>query len=460
MVKSISDGRNPFENDYSRIILSSCFRRLQDKTQVYPLDDSDFIRTRLTHSIEVSAIASSIGASVEQFLLGNRTANKKMGIEYKGHIKSILASAGLLHDMGNTPFGHFGEYAVQEFFKNFFKDPKNEHLTNQLTKEQRSDFENFDANAHVLRLVTKLQYIQDIYGLNLTYATLATLLKYPRSSIEGNKKSEFISYKKYGYFQSEKETFDLIVENTNIKRRDGKVCRHPLVFLLEAADDIAYSVADIEDGIKKKIITLEDVNNILEQVLYYNDDNSRRNITEKEEELFLTLKLQIDDGYINSEERIVQIFRARVQNFMIESVVEKFVEEYDSIMNGRFDHELLNVSCAGRIRKAFKEIAKNIFNDKEIIQNELAGEKVVTNLLILFVGAVTNMDDKRKLLFQKNGTKESRLYEMISDNYRYIYSYHSSKTLYDRLLLVTDYISGMTDYYALRLYKSLNGISV
>lgn len=156
----------------------------------------------------------------------------------------------------------------------------------------------------------------------------------------------------------------------------------------------------------------------------------------------------------------MQIFRARVQNFMIESVVEKFVEEYDSIMNGRFDHELLNVSCAGRIRKAFKEIAKNIFNDKEIIQNELAGEKVVTNLLVLFVGAVTNMDDKRKLLFQKNGTKESRLYEMISDNYRYIYSYHSSKTLYDRLLLVTDYISGMTDYYALRLYKSLNGISV
>jgi len=454
--KSTNDGRNEFENDYSRVLSCSAFRRLQDKAQVFPLDQSDFIRTRLTHSIEVSAIGNSIGASIEKFLINIEKLDK----DKKGEIKSILATVGLLHDLGNTPFGHFGEYAVQKFFRDFFQDNSNKELVDQLSDEEKFDFENFDGNAHVLRIISKLQYIMDIYGLNLTYATLASVIKYPRSSVEGNQKSSRnkVSFKKYGYFQSEKETFNEIVEKTKIKRRDGIVCRHPLVFLMEAADDIAYSVADIEDGIKKRIITIEKVKQILNRHLFFNDDDTDRKPSDEEEELYKILSEQIDDNYPNNDERIIQLLRAKVQSFMIKSVVQCFKDNYESIMEGRFDEEILNVSKAGRVREAFKKIANIIFCDKEIIKNELAGEKIITRLLEQFVGAVTNKDSNGNYLFQKNNTKEQRLYKLISDNYRFIYEKCSNQTVYDRLLLVTDFICGMTDYYALELYQKISGV--
>lgn len=457
VTKSSLDGRNAFENDYTRIILCSSFRRLQDKAQVFPLDDSDFIRTRLTHSIEVSSIASSIGASIEKQLLDNNN----MDIKHKGEVRAILASVGLLHDLGNTPFGHFGELAVQQFFIDFFNKPQNANIVSELSEAEKKDFMHFDGNAHVLRIVSKLQYIRDIYGLNLTYAVLASLLKYPRSSVEGNVDDSIeVSYKKYGYFQSEKDTFNQIVEKTNIIRKDKKVCRHPLVFLMEAADDIAYSVADIEDGIKKGILTIGKVNQILHEFLEYNDDGSKRNIRDEEQKILDILTQQIDDSYPNNDERIIQMLRVSVQSFMIASVVEQFEIEYNDIMEGRFDKELLNVSKAGRIRAAFKRIATIIFADKDIIACELAGDKIINRLLELLVCAVTNKDAKWNLLFEKKNTKERRLYTIISDNYRYIYENHSSQKLYDRLLLVTDFICGMTDYYALNLYQKLNGIII
>ncbi len=351
---------------------------------------------------------------------------------------------------------------MQKFFEEFFNNPKNEELVRELTEEEKLDFQYFDGNSHVIRLVTRLQYIRDIYGLNLTYATLAALLKYPRSSKEGNKKEEGIgvSYKKFGYFQSEKETFNQIVEKTNIRRPDRTICRHPLVFLMEAADDIAYSVADIEDGIKKGILSIGKVKEILNKYLFFNEDDSERNISDEERKIFNILTEQIDDRYPNNDERIIQLLRSSVQSFMIKSVVEAFQEEYENIMEGRFDKELLNESKAGRIREAFKQIAIIIFADKDIIGNELAGEKIITRLLELFIGAVTNKNCNGILLYKQERTKEAKLYRMISDNYRFIYENHSSKTLYERLLLVTDYICGMTDYFALDLYKKLNGIII
>lgn len=454
--KSKLDGRNAFENDYTRVILCSSFRRLQDKTQVFPLEENDYVRTRLTHSIEVSSIASSIGASIEKILIEEKG---DLTQDSKGQIRAILGTAGLLHDIGNPPFGHFGEIAIRNFFKDYFSNNKNKELIKELSDEQKMDFEYFDGNAHAFRIITKLQYTRDIYGLNLTYATLVSLLKYPRSSKEGNKKGDKrASYKKFGYFQSEKQTFLDIVQKTNIKSSFGKVYRHPLAFLLEAADDIAYSVADVEDGIKKGILTVEIICNILYKYLYYNDDGSKRNISDREKEIIKTLKMQIDDNYPDNDERLVQIFRAKVQSFMIESVVQCFSEVYDEIMEGKFDDEILMVSKAGRIRQAFKEISNILFNDKEIIKNELLGEKVITRLLELFVSAMTNKNSVGELLFKKNNTKEKRLYMLISDNYRYIFELYSKQNTYDRLMLVTDFICGMTDCYALDLYKKLNGV--
>lgn len=224
--RSNVDRRNAFEDDYTRLIFSSAVRRLQDKAQVFPLDNSDFVRTRLTHSLEVSAIGRSIGASVE-----NELADKCKHLfkkEHIGKISSILAVVGLAHDLGNPPFGHFGECAIQEYFKNWFEKGNGAELTN----EQKQDFINFEGNAQSFRLLSKLHYLIDENGFNMTFATLASLLKYPRSSVEGNVKgSQKVSYKKFGYFQTEKDTFDRVKNETGIKSY-----RHPIAFLLEAAD--------------------------------------------------------------------------------------------------------------------------------------------------------------------------------------------------------------------------------
>ncbi|QOR36493.1 deoxyguanosinetriphosphate triphosphohydrolase [Clostridium sp. 'deep sea'] len=449
--KLANDNRNVFENDYGRIILSSGFRRLQDKAQVFPLDTSDFIRTRLTHSIEVAAIASSMGTSIERFLI----KNKHMSLQHKGELKAILSSVGLLHDIGNTPFGHFGEYAIQQYFREFLKS--NTHINKQLTALQKQDLQYFDGNAHSLRLITKLQYVQDIYGLNLTYATLAALIKYPCNSLEGNKKNKGVCLKKFGYFQSEQNTFTDIAKKTGLIQNNGVVCRHPLVFIMEAADDIAYSVTDLEDGIKKKVLSLNQIKRFLEKKLYTNEDGSARVMLPQEQEILNKLNLKIADDYPDNEARIIQILRAKIQGFMIESVVEEFENSYKDIINGSYNKELLNQSKASTIRNALKEISYIIFNNKVIITKELAGESVITNLLNLFVKGLTATDENNKLLFKKANTKENRLYRIISTNYRYIYEQHSKQSVYDRLLLITDFICGMTDYYAVDLFKKLSG---
>jgi dGTPase len=272
-----SDGRNTFENDYGRLISSAPIRRLQDKTQVFPLEESDYIRTRLTHSLEVSYLASSIGQSIENLLL----KKEELDPELKGNLSSLLRVAGLVHDLGNPPFGHFGEEAIKKFFKRYFKDNKKTTLSNL----EKADFENFDGNVQTLRILSKLYYFGDEFGYNLNYSSLATIIKYPSNSIDGNKKllaqndynnldtedvkthTYEISKKKFGFFQSEKEMYSEIDNHLKLEHR-----RHPVVYLLEAADDIAYSAADIEDGIKLGKVDLNDVERIFKKHLKENKD--------------------------------------------------------------------------------------------------------------------------------------------------------------------------------------------
>lgn len=468
--KEETDNRSEFDNDYDRIIFSSAFRRLQDKAQVFPLEDGDFVRTRLTHSFEVAAIAESIGISIEKYLLeGNKDGftDKK-----KGQLGKVLRCAGLLHDIGNTPFGHFGEFAIQDFFdemfENDFEKIRDKYLKESIEKEdekeamkqlkeelellkedqdKKYDFVKFDGNAQALRLVGYLQGVNKKGGMNLTYATLSSIIKYPRSSSEGNKKNNSkISYKKYGYLQSEKNLFENIVQKTGLLNDEGIIIRNPIVYILEAADDIAYSASDIEDGIKKGLITLDVLKDKISEVM------------DLDNEEYKNIKGAFDDKIEFGAENVftrAQMLRIAIQGFMISSVIKEFKKSYNEIMKGTYEKELLNESEAGKLREKLKEVAMDkIFKNKEILKVELAGKKVIFTLLDIFINALLLVKKKNEVI----GKDNERIYGIISDNYKAIYEEETDGELYDRIQLIVDFVSGMTDHYALSLYKQLQGV--
>lgn len=436
------DGRDPFENDYGRLISSSAVRRLQDKTQVFPLEKSDFIRTRLTHSLEVSSIGRSIGKTIEKYLFNEKKLDP---IKYYGHIPSLLATVGLIHDIGNPPFGHFGETAIQAFFKEYFKSEENKK---GWTQQEIADFEFFDGNVQTFRILRKLQFLVDEHSYNLSFPTLASVIKYPRSSISGNKKTPDVADKKFGYFSSESADYKQISDHLGLQNK-----RHPIAYLLEAADDIAYSAADIEDGVKLGILSFDLIKDVFEKNLnkYDTDEGNLLN--------------QLD--YFYNEYRnmpsdrldlTVQRFRIAAQGFMISSVYNEFVGNYDEIMAGDYKYELLSKSKAANVRKAFKDLSYVVFNNRGIIETEIAGWEIINGLLRAFIAAA-----KTKEFKSDGNTKEARLYNLMSSSYRHIYenfNTYKSNPEYSKFQLVVDFISGMTDSYALDLYQKLNGIKI
>ena len=430
------DGRNPFENDYGRLIASAPVRRLQDKTQVFPLERSDYIRTRLTHSLEVSYIASSLAQSIEKILIDNN----EIDVDKKGWLSSLLRVAGLVHDMGNPPFGHFGEEAIKSFFNDYFVG-KNRY---GISSQEKADFENFDGNVQTFRIMSKLYYFGDQFSYNLTYSTLSSIIKYPSNSKEGNQGKDYqeIAKRKFGYFVSEKEKYEAINDYLQLGNR-----RNPVVYILEAADDIAYCAADLEDGVKLGVIRIEEIRSVLEKNLSLNKES----VLKYFESLVDKFK---DEGKLK-DSLIIQNFRIFVQREMIRAAISCFCDNYQDIMTGKFEDELLLKSNAEDIRRTFKSLQGIIFNSKSVLKKELAGWEAVYGLLSIFVEAST------KETFKADGnTYESRLYNIISSNYRKIYEKVSDKTKYHRIQLVVDYISGMTDRYAIDLYQELKGIKL
>lgn len=447
-----SDGRNTFENDYGRLISSSPIRRLQDKTQVFPLEESDYIRTRLTHSLEVSYLASSIGQSIENLLIDKKELDPKL----KGNLSSLLRVGGLVHDLGNPPFGHFGEEAIKKFFEKYFQ--RNDDST--LSKIEQEDFKNFDGNVQTLRILSKLYYFGDEYGYNLNYSSLASIIKYPSNSVEGNKKfisaiefeklkqegkSNFtyeISKKKFGYFQTEKHTFSEINQYLQLGNR-----RHPVVYLLEAADDIAYSAADIEDGIKLGKINLNDIEKVFSDHLNENKDVVLKKLH----------NLRNDNSINYDTSLIVQRFRIFTQQMMIDGIVKSFNDEYENIMEGKLENEIIDISSAKDIRKAYKNLQYIIFDDRSILKKEVAGWEAIYGLLEIFVEA-----SKSKLFNPTGNNRESRLYKIISSSHKKVFedveAYPNDE--YKKLQLIVDFISGMTDRYAIRLFQELKGIKI
>lgn len=439
------DGRNPFENDYGRLISSSPIRRLQDKTQVFPLEQSDFIRTRLTHSLEVSYIASSIGLSVEKLLFDKKYLDKK----YVGHISSLLRVAGLIHDLGNPPFGHFGEEAIKAYFNEYFSVKVNEVEVNRegLTSQQIADFTCFDGNVQTFRILRKLQFFKDEFSFNLTFPSVASIIKYPHSSINGNKGKDavHVDLKKFGYFVTEENDYEDIVNGLKLNNR-----RHPITYLLEAADDIAFSAADIEDGVKLGLIDFNKIKSVFSKNLNENSDLlTELDFLYKKFETFENEKLFLS----------VQNFRVLTQGKMIGAIIKAFEKNYNEIMDGSYPFELIDKSDAADIRKSYKELQTIVFDNKKIMQTELAGWEVLYGLLDVFIPACISPK-----FTSKGNNKEARLYKLISSSFRHIYeNYNLDQEVcdkYKKIQLVVDFLAGMTDSFALDLFQKLKGIKL
>lgn len=487
-----NDIRSDFEKDYHRIISSSSFRRLQDKTQAFPLEINDFVRTRLTHSLEVSSFAKSIAQSIGTRII-EENIDKDFGYDELNSIMTILSSAALIHDVGNPPFGHFGEDTIRMWFESNLNNIEVKNLNGEskklieyLNPQMIQDFKNFEGNAQAIRIVSKLHFIVDENGMNLTYALLNTLVKYPVSSLDINTKSGNIKDKKMGYFLAEQDIFEEMIRATGTYDEfENKVYRHPLTFLLEAADDIAYATADIEDGLKKGYLNYYNLLNELkvdgfhEGDIYYDRLQDYKEIAKKR-------------GYSSIHSYAASRWVISIQGLIIKDIVNTFIENYDSIMNGKYNKELLLDCKSGNIVTFLKRIArKYIFESRSNSKMELAAFNIINFLLDKFIPSIIYYDT----IYEKENAVHSKYRILLSENYKSIYKMYASKyeqklekelqekiekeklegsmkdriiikykediyayKLYLRLLLVTDHISGMTDRYIKATYQELMGI--
>lgn len=430
---SKKDGRSQFQKDFDRIVFSPAFRRLQDKTQVFPLPESDFVHTRLTHSLEVSVVGRSIGNLVGEKILSLHPKLKKDFTPF--HFGDIVASACLAHDIGNPPFGHSGEDAISEYFKNgngkkFKEEINDEKKWNDLTR--------FEGNAQGFRIITKLQNQNVNGGLQLTFATLSALNKYPKESItdseEKNQGSKF--YKKFGFFQSEKETFKLVAEKTGLTKPIPSEIylwyRHPLSFLVEAADDICYSLMDLEDGFKLGLLSFKETEKLLLPLINKND-----------------LK-----GYGNRDDNEkVGYLRAKAINDLVNDVAKIFVENEKEILKGSYNKELISMIEKFKHLKKIENVSvQRIYRHRSVVEREVAGYEVLGGLLDTFITAYN------ETIYSKITPKNRAVINLIPK--RFFYDEKSNFELYDRLLRIIDFVSGMTDSYAVSIYRKIKGISL
>lgn len=424
-----NDPRNEFESDFGRIIFSPAIRRMHDKTQVMPLTTDDHVHSRLTHSMEVMAIGHSLGIRLsedERFIKKSKLEPNKILRE----IPVLLKNSCLVHDIGNPPFGHFGEESIQTFFKTFFKEnPYNLSLT----EDEKKDFTAFDGNAQGFRILTKLQVLDDPYGLNLTNASLATSLKYPNTGAINKKK---LNLKKRGVFQSEKEYLNQISKNCGLSI-NNEIVRHPLSFLMEAADSICYRVMDLEDGFNKGWYDFTVVEN------YFSKIEILKPIFEK----LASKKSQTN--------KIVSL-RIFLISYLVKLAIDNFVKNYDLIFKGEYQKELIHDDPNGVEERLGKFCNDYIFPKREILSLELTGDTVLKGLLKQYIDYI----------FHENKKYSAKAVSLISGSIIKVAKLENKLDLdsdfnkfndYYKLRIIVDFISGMTDQYALTHYQKLSG---
>ena len=416
------DDRSEFQRDYDRLIFSAPFRRLQNKTQVFPLPGSVFVHNRLTHSLEVACVGRSLGVSVALQL---RKKNPSLS-PFLDEIGAIVSAACLAHDLGNPPFGHSGEKAIATFFS----EGNGMHLEAEMTPEEWKDCVCFEGNANAFRLLTHKFHGRRDGGFVLTYSTLASIIKYPYASVYSDPKKQ-----KFGFFDAEKPDYEKIASELGIPHLKGnpnRYARYPLVYLVEAADDICYQIMDIEDANKLKILTLEETKNLF---LAFFDDNRRERILE-------TMQLVTD-----ANEQIAYL-RSSVIGKLIDQCAQVFVDNETAILEGTFSSSLIK-EIPEQSAQAYENCSKmayaKIYRSSEVLDVELAGYKIILTLLDNLVAAV----------MQPEKAYSQQLLMRIPDQYE-----TKSKTTYGKVMAVLDYISGMTDIYALDLYRKITGMSI
>ncbi|MEL6558402.1 MAG: deoxyguanosinetriphosphate triphosphohydrolase [Bacteroidota bacterium] len=420
--------RSEFERDYDRLIFSHPFRRLQDKTQVFPIPEHDFVHNRLTHSLEVSSVGRSLGKSVGAKVLEQHSELKELFTPFD--FGSITAAASLAHDLGNPPFGHSGEESISSFFKSNEVSTLFRPLMNE---QEWADLTNFEGNAQGFRILNN-PYER---GLNLTLATLAAFTKYPHGSkldqkIEGRK-----SQKKYGYFQNELAAFNEVATATGlIKLNEESYCRHPLVFLVEAADDICYHIIDLEDGCRLGLVHYETVKNLLAEILGERFDEEKLN-------------------KIHGENEKISLLRALCINKLINESTDVFMKFEDDILSGEFDTDLISeVQSKDTLKAISKMSIEKLYRSRVVLEKEAGGFEVLENLLNSFSFSVYFK------FHQPDGYngKYKSIFRLLPENIQHYIN--QDVTFYQRMLYITDYISGITDRHAVSLFKRIKGISL
>lgn len=403
--------RSEFHKDYDRIIFSSAFRRLSDKTQVVPFPKSDYTRRRLTHSLEVSCVGRSLATSVYELVradIGQQVS--------QGDFEAIVAAACLAHDIGNPPFGHFGEKAIQDWALRALAEP----CFDSLSDAQRSDLTRFEGNAQSFRVLTRLQMSDRRGGMRLTAATLGALIKYPRPAGI----TESPRYRKHGCFQDDVELFTEVFDTAGrVADAHGQYARHPLAFLSEAADDICYAIIDLEDGCQAGLISVEEALDILEQISSGCTGSASMPAADR-----------------------LSMGRAVVINQLVQQSVQAYADRLSAILDGQFDGSLIEQTeaAAGCVR-AKQTAYRLVFDSTEVLELEAAGYRAIQGLMDILVSAA--MADT-PTGFDRHVQKLCGL--QLSDD----------MTVYRRLLACTDIVSGMTDRYCIELYRKLSGHAI
>ncbi len=434
--------RSGFQRDFDRLIFSSAFRRLQNKTQVFPLPGTAFVHNRLTHSLEVASVGRSLGKMVGERLCGlYKTTNEDAYEFYKYEFANVIAAACLAHDIGNPAFGHSGEKAISAYFiERAGEEIAGRNLKSFFSEKEWSDLSNFEGNANTVRILTHPFRGRFKGGFGLTYTTVASVLKYPCESTAIEKEQKH--RKKYGFFQTEKNTVSEVCTSLNMimeSREPLIFARHPFVYLVEAADDICYSIVDMEDAHRLRILSKDEVVSSFMEVI--------KNLEQEDGEAAKTF------GYfseIKDTNEGIAFLRAKVINLLANEAASVFLDNSNAILNGSFNNTLVdNIQQRCGALKIVQEISvQKIYGHDSVVQIEIAGFNVMSELLQLFVPA---------LLKEAPSHKEQKVLRLIPYQFS---EFEVTGSKYEKVMSALDHISSMTDEYATEIYRRLKGIVI
>ena len=426
--------RTDFQRDFDRIIFSSAFRRLQNKTQVFPLPGSVFVHNRLTHSLEVSSVGRSLGSVIGEFIYGQfkNDLNEESKNFYLHNLSNVIAAGCLCHDVGNPAFGHSGEDAIASYF-----DRNETSLKSKFNEKEWADLVNFEGNANAIRVLAQQQQGKDAGGVQLTLSTLASIAKYPCEAIA--KKKGVVHRKKFGFFQNEKDIFLEIAKRTSMLQENEEPYifkRHPFVWLVEAADDICYNIIDMEDAHRLGIVSTADCKNLFFELVKSETDDIKR------------VEQKLDS--ISNENEQISYLRAKVINALINKSIELYKNNFDKILQGNLEKGLLDIYKSEN--KTLQDIEsfsiEKIYNHKAVVEIENAGYNVMYELLDHFIPSILKSTDERK-------SYDKKALKLLPKQF-----FYEDGTDYQKVLGVIDFVSGMTDNFATDLYRKIKGIDI